>query len=75
MSSFDWSHSIKALIEQKGYTEKNIADFAKTTQATINYLKNGVIQEPKYGVGSKIVNLCAINGVDLKEKPLATANS
>lgn len=68
MSSPDWTHLIKALMEEKGYTEQNIADYANTSQATINYLKKGTIQEAKYGVGTKLVNLCAINGISIKTK-------
>ncbi|WP_180048069.1 MULTISPECIES: helix-turn-helix transcriptional regulator [unclassified Acinetobacter] len=68
MDSPDWSHMIRALIEQKGYTEQSLADYVGTSQATINFLKNRTIKEPKYITGSKLVNLCAINGVSIKEK-------
>ena len=48
-------NTIKQLLDWM--TETEIADAVGTTQATINRIKLGVINEPKYSVGVKLVEL------------------
>ncbi|QOW46476.1 MULTISPECIES: hypothetical protein [Acinetobacter] len=71
MEKPDWSFLIKSLLSEKGFTEKSIADRVETSQATINYLKKGSIQEAKYSTGVMLIALCITNGIPIKTKNLS----
>lgn len=56
----NWKKIIEE-IKEKGYNEKEIAEIVDSTQPTINRLKNGLIKEPLYTLGIRLINLHLIN--------------
>jgi len=52
----NWKTLIKQL-QATGYTETQIAEVARTSQPTINRLKKGVVLDPGYELGRRLVAL------------------
>ena len=70
----DWSLLIQGLIST-GYTEAQIAKKVGTTQPTIHYLKTGASSDVKYKLGVRLISLCNLNDVSIKQKDLAICGS
>ena len=55
----DWKNIIREAQARHGLTQVQLADLVRCTQAHISCLKAGLVTDPRYSLGSKLVELAS----------------